>query len=157
MITQAKTTTKAELLRIFACHWGCGVVEYGNTADAIEYLSTVDDAWLDRMANVEVNAKLVLIPLSRITDEDAIEVAKLINPNGNPAFLEYSVYKNGYGQPVVSWGESHHHKYMIETNYVNCPNFVLRGSQVDYLRSKGYDVGFGEIASLIEAGIAIEK
>lgn len=30
-------------------------------------------------------------------------------------------------------------------------------NEVDYLRGKGYDVGFGEIRSLIEGGIAISK
>ena len=73
--------------------------------------------------------KLILTQPERITDEDAIEVCK----------LEKSSYVS-----VVS-GQN------LVLNYLK----ILQISTIDYLRSKGYDLGYGNIPSLIDAGIAI--
>ncbi len=76
---------------------------------------------------------LELKHLKNITDEEAIQLARIsITYAYHP---EFKVYKNSFGKPVVSWGDSHHEKYMVETEY-GMINYNT--AQTDYLRSKGY-------------------
>lgn len=95
----------------------------------------------------DVNAKLLLTPLSEITDEDAIEVGKLI-------FLTESVDEPTIYRikQVLGWVNP---LYQL-TNVMTIKGDVFI-KIIDYLRSKCYDCGFAHIPSLISAGIAIKK
>lgn len=75
---------------------------------------------------------LSLKPLSQITYEDAIEVAKIcshyfpINED-----VECEVFINSFGRKVVSWGKSYKEKFLVEH-----AKDTTQGA--DFLRSKGY-------------------
>jgi hypothetical protein len=78
------------------------------------------------------------IPLSKISDEDAKYIAKNI--------LGYS---EGYHDYFVETGK----RYLTKNN-----NYLDTDIEViDYLRSRGYDVGYGNIKSLIKSGYALDK
>lgn len=80
--------------------------------------------------------QLILTPLSEITDEHAIEVGKIFG-------FKVQLLENG------KWlaKNLHNSKFDITT--------IKQMQVIDYLRSMGYDCGYGDISSLIEAGIAI--
>jgi hypothetical protein len=85
--------------------------------------------------------QLLLTPLSKITDEDKIEVAKM-------AGYDPKLYSIEYSQDTFSFCCSSSSSY-IELKY-------LQFGVVDYLRSKSYHIPYQDI-DLFEAGIAIEK
>lgn len=95
---------------IAAAYWDAEI-NLGNKyvdADAIGCLQADISAWHE--------CKLLLSPLSAISDEHAVEVANITE-------------KKDFSASEIT----------------------------DYLRSKGYDMGYGSIPSLIEAGIALNK
>lgn len=103
--------------------------------------------------------KLLLIPLSAISDEDAIQVAKLTYAMPYPAHTEFEVYENYFGHKVVSWGKGHWQKYAIDLK-----NNILNAFQNQFLIQRGYAVPLfidvdhpdnGKTA--IQLGIAIDK
>lgn len=87
--------------------------------------------------------KPILTPLSEITDEDAVEVAKIfkyqVNEQDKLKFLGLELVDS-----LV--------KYELD-------GFMLRDilAITDYLRSKKYDCGYMHIPSLIEAGLAVKS
>ena len=84
--------------------------------------------------------KLKLKRLSNITDEDALEVCKLLGRYGG-------THTANIGRQLVA-------EYLRKvSNVVGVDWFRI----LDYLRSKGYDCGYGSIDSLIDAGVAIEQ
>lgn len=112
--------------------------------------------------------KLLLTPLSSISDEDAVDVAK----------LAYSLPLTRYPKSWVVrrsdrdflYVESRRNDYSFQVDLVECSVDIFRNDEavtsgipvrhsvyIDYLRSKGYDCGYGHIPSLIESGIAIDK
>lgn len=91
------------------------------------------------------DCKLLLTLLSEITDEDAIEVASRQYDDAARFDRDYLVYE---GRLIVNEGTGEYHKQHLLHCYKD---------MVDYLRSKGYDCGYGEIPSLIDAGIAIKQ
>ena len=107
---------------------------YGVTEAAIQVEET--GLWYDivenryRTHNVFPD-KLLLRRLSEITDEDVRVIAKL--------------------KGITS------ETFSIEEVRDNLNVGTLTGREIDYLRSKGYDCGFGEILSLIDAGIAVNQ
>ena len=103
-----------------------------------ESSSSFFDGWFHISA-----CQLILKKLEDISDEDAIEVAWILDVN----------YSNN--PDSEQW-------YDLDglINYVK--EEIIDGSRladvvelIDYLRSKSYDCGYGSIPSLIEAGIAI--
>jgi len=80
--------------------------------------------------------QLILTPLDKISDEDAVEVCKFLY--SNPA-----LHNPERGKSVATVGDWHSTRKGVEV--------------IDYLRSKGYDCGHGSIPSLIAAGVAVEK
>lgn len=123
--------------------------------------------------NVEY-CQLILKPLSAITDEDAIEVAKIaVNHTNNVDFSNYEITLNSrdFERIEVYIGGIRIGIYydgrIICSNkiapFIFLPTFNM--SQIaDFLRStdesKGkyaYDCGYGSIPSLIDAGIAIDE
>lgn len=74
--------------------------------------------------------RLYLTPLSKISDEDALEVAKLnhwMHLSNNP-----KIYINGFGDKVVKTSESYQYGHFV----INKDN--LNANHFDFLRSKGY-------------------
>lgn len=120
-------------------------------------------------SGVEIDIKdgrLLLIPLSKITDEDAIEVAKIITGNNICQIVEK---RKGSILFYVDSSSSLDEGLQIELKFTDYVGRIAQYAQyqstclffyqrvVDFLRSRGYDCGYGEIPSLIEAGIAIDK
>lgn len=97
----------------------------------------------DGFTELKGDSMLTLTPLSKITDEDAIEVAKVCayfnGSDNHRADIGRAIIKNVTGKN----GRIKHY-----------PNII---KAFDLLRSKGYDCGFRHIPSLIEAGLAIDK
>lgn len=79
-----------------------------------------------------------IIPLSAMTDGDAIYIAQNILG-----------YTEGYHEYFVETGKRYLSK---NSNYMDTDREVI-----DYLRSRGYDCGYADIPSLIDAGLAIDK
>lgn len=103
------------------------------------FLETPKDRWLE------------LTPLSKITDEEAIEVARICSkylPTGNLGGFRIEVYKSIHNRTVVSWGSSHKDKFLVESA-------VNITSGADFLRSRGYAIPFEgkSVDELIEMGV----
>lgn len=109
-----------------------------------ELSSDVKNA-IDNLNNLRYkDFKLILIPLSDITDNHALEVAKILE---NDIVLEWGEeLAIEMGKRIVNdmfkFPKRHLDKYI----------YLL-----DYLRSKSYDCGYMNIPSLIQAGYAIKK
>lgn len=91
--------------------------------------------------------QLILTPISELSHEDATELAKILgwDYNNEPdSDAHYDL--EGLRDDIANNGDD-----VFDVGFTKC-QIVL-----DYLRSKGYDCGYGEIPSLIEAGIAIPK
>lgn len=120
--------------------------------------------------------KLLLTPLSAISDEDTIEVAKMLCQHGKVDFTQHKVGVIGRSDEkvLVKIGGLFLHIYfdgrMFATSEDKPPAdyMPIYNTQkiIDYLRSNKrpegtekpvYDCGYGDIPSLIEAGIAIDK
>jgi len=87
--------------------------------------------------------RLALTPLSEISDEDAIEVAKMFDASAPTSI---------FGRKVISYITDMANK----PGWFN-PDFEKIRLAFDKLREWGYDCGYGEIPSLIDAGIAIKN
>ena len=120
-----------------------------------------DEFTLMRVSNGDVfhepiyKCQLILTPLEKISDEHAVEVAKMLNYRTDidmPELLEYM--KDVINIRKVGDVFGNIDSKNIADNDVS-PMIILRC--YDYLRSKGYDCGHGNITSLISAGIAVEK
>jgi len=116
--------------------------------------------------------QLILTPLSKISDEDAVEVAKIaIGVDAKEPIIE----RCGDVRVSMDYGISRTicvirkaaNQYEHGREYFYVHNETEQGAFntsvfgtakiVDYLRSKGYDCGHGSIPSLIAAGVAVEK
>ncbi len=108
--------------------------------------------------------QLILTPLSEITDEDAIDVAKLLcnayyGITANQTQIEkvkdrVKVFTGGRGVCSI-WNNGAIGWFNSENEQTESP-LQLREAY-DFLRSRSYDCGYGKISSLIAAGIAIAK
>jgi hypothetical protein len=95
------------------------------------------------------DCQLILKPLSEISDEDAVWllISRIILYDIH-VHIEKCSIKNGI--ICIEWTALNYDAKM------ECqPVSQLNTKQTDYLRSKSYDLGYGDIPSLIEAGIAI--
>jgi len=136
-----------QLTIMFATYWNSGVqYTYGHPNENInnELSSDVKNA-INNLKNIRYkDFKLILIPLSDITDNHALEVANI---------LENDI--------VLEWGEElaiEMAKKIVNDMF----KFPIRHLEkyiylLDYLRSKSYDCGYMNIPSLIQAGYAIKK
>ena len=117
--------------------------------------------------------QLILTPLSKISDEDAVEVAKMaISKSEIKGFKVVQIRREDYAVKVIIEfdGKDGLGMYWVNITSYGMPQFLKRvGSTlhelhyqflqccIDYLRSNGYDLGHGSIPSLIAAGVAMEK
>lgn len=112
--------------------------------------------------------KPILSPLSEISDEDAIGVAKIIyQTNGWEVELpikgDFKILKRSNTGIMIGCTNDMnliigHHSEILFTDEFNDPYpTALHYPAIDYLRSKSYDCGFQNINSLIDAGLAVQK
>lgn len=90
--------------------------------------------------------RLILKPLSEISDEDSKGVVGLM---AGADYGELDIDDVPEWLNEVIGGNS-----ALTADYVSGWQMLLL---MDFLRSKGYDCGYGEIPSLIKAGIAISQ
>lgn len=133
--------TKEMLDRIIAAYWGCRIQVNGNQMQMIGletkciYLAKPAKDYAEEFDFSD--CQIMLKPLSLISNEDAIEVAKM-NFHGHTEHPQVEL-----GRALVQ--KIHKHIY--------CEKVV---TIIDFLRSKSYDCGYGNIPSLIAMGIAVE-
>lgn len=167
--------TNQERARVFAMYYGCKYqIEIEGQADCL-----INDSYAiqcrEREPSISTNAKLLLTPLSKISDEDAIEVAKVVTRYSGKAIAMR--YKNSSGAISVILSDRHDKgspytrldifkdlsmqwigKDLEEVDYFNLP-FVHQ-----YLISQGYAVPlffalnhWANNKTAIELEIAIDK
>lgn len=122
--------------KFFALYWGQEILN-----DGIEIGGNVGDC--------EEEMFLLLKPLSSISDEDAIETAKL-DSSINWNYGTFGVWKNTFGSTVVSNGKGLIQKYgqtIIDISF-------LTPVQFDYLRLKGYALPWMglSVEEMVDAG-----
>jgi hypothetical protein len=86
--------------------------------------------------------KPILTPLSEITDEHAVEVARI-------ARCRYQSIES-----IIAAGKELVTIYLDRSSNVSAISWV---NIIDYLRSRHYDLGYMHLPSLITAGLAIKK
>ena len=118
-----------------------------------------DDTW----TSID-NVKLILKPLSDMGEEDAIAVAKIEDKNveftnhGKVVKIDrYQFVKHGLEDKVYIGID----RYWKDKYFGYSPLPLIASlyslEQIDYLRSKSYDMGYCEIPSLIHAGFAVTQ
>lgn len=139
---------------IAAAYFNAGVLHAGNTYEmhgvmrGIIEVFTLEDS--DQFELLECSeCQLELTPLSAITDEHAIEVAKMSSNYNEFAFSQHQDYVD----MVIADGIG------IALNWMKNQGLsaFICDQQAQYLRSRNYDCGYGSIPSLIDAGIAVVK
>lgn len=147
-----ETHTNQLTPQIASAYWGAEVAQYiddTKTTGVKGIIACVETdrvhIWMDNKTTSFAfykDCQLLLTPLSAISDEDAIEVAKIAGYNtlNCPNLLKAGML-------------------IVQNNSLMCRGMKSADWQqiIDYLRSKGYDTGYGNIKSLIEAGIALQK
>lgn len=161
--------TEQQWQGMFAAYWGSNCQYRFIFQDKIKYelQREVNYLCLKRMKGDSLYSdfKLLLTPLSAITNEDAIEVAKILSKdrfNTNPSYIpvierkqdRIYIWTGGYGVCVIM--------HTREINWGIVPDKITASissllEAYDYLRSKGYDCGYLHIPSLIAAGYAVDK
>lgn len=161
--------SKELLARVYGVYLPERLYKEGNSI--VLYESPIKVA--DKMLN---GWRLPITPLSDITDEDAIEVAKMLCQHGSVDFKEHSIdiVERNNEKVVVKIGGLYQHIYydmrFISTSSIYVPTTYFpiynTGQILDYLRSPVrkdgsikpvYDCGYGDISLLIDAGIAVDK
>lgn len=120
--------------KFFALYFGQKVL-YDPSYAVVAYdqtgIFTVSDCTFDGVY-IEPHVSLILKPLSQITDEDAIEVAKLIENN------HQGIIDDTHRKGLIHWGKV----YAVQLMRSDTVRFNMRVynciALVDYLRSKGY-------------------
>lgn len=118
----------------------------------------------------ETKYQLLLTPIIDITDDHAKKVAQIIFPHQEEIDFTYEIGREeesvrikindsielGIYSPI-SFAAAIIHSNQIASSGDYAPT-LNTAAAVDYLRSLGYDCGYGtEITSLIEAGLAISQ
>ena len=115
--------------------------------------------------------QLLLTPLALISDEDAIEVGKIIlalaggthiipaidNETETKDTTIKAVNIGPDGHLLICYKDTCGLVLFIQDEYNEAQPIVGVSMVIDYLRSRGYDCGFAHIPSLIESGIAIKR
>jgi len=168
---QEKEYSNEWLARMFGAYMGCECdTTYQNSkGEAIvsKTIGIVNNSVffeIDLLGNVSIHLsriKPMLTPLSEISDADAIELAMIISEDKIPWRLVerdiglISIYDSVRENSIEIFEEERFVKMEYETGKFYTCGWSL--SMYDYLRRKGYDCGFMEVPSLIEAGLAVKK
>lgn len=151
-----------EKIRCFAAYWGAKVkvasyeFEYdmcmlNSTSICVGQNKLDVDMWYKLS-----DCALLLKPLSDISDEHAIEVAKMFSWFNYYGDIELEVYDNIFGKKVVT------NKKRIGKYESVCLDFdnleLLNAHQIDYLRSESYNIGYAQYSpsDLVAKGWVIE-
>lgn len=126
--------TNEQKAKIFAMYWGQRVLKFSKTAPATQYV----DEYM--FARIDKECVLALTPLSAISDEHAIEVAKM---NRYTASDDSAICAK-VGRDI------------LKRCFVENPVMCLPYECADKLRQWGYALPYNGI-DLFEAGIAIDK
>lgn len=104
--------------------------------------------------------KLLLTPLEKISDEHLIQLFTI--DATYPRDADFIVYRNSFGNPVVSFGDSRYSKWSIDLRYSSL--IKLSYKRYEYLKFLGYDVpmffGINHTDNgkcLIDLGVAIDR
>lgn len=117
---------------------------------------------------------LILTPLSAISDEHAIEVAKILLPMAFVRRTKGWIVSRNYTITGFPYVKIHHnliaYSVQIDCRLINFDVSCMEDGNnvtgetdmqpiaiIDFLRSNGYDCGYGNVKSLIDAGIAISS
>jgi hypothetical protein len=161
--------TNEEKCKVFTMYWGNVCFINGIGGQSVLSLIDCNDIGLGR-----ISGKLLLTPLSSITDEDAIAVAKMATHlhDNNTWRLVKIVREKGMAKVYFKdlWNKHDQYDY-----HVKVAPFPLQGcfrsykgeildqqhyqfplDAYDYLREKGYALPYKN-KDLFELGIAIEK
>ncbi len=128
--------------------------------------------WICGYASLIPESNLILHRLEDLTDEDAIEGAKMgigdmcrelvsIKRSGKISItFEYGISQTTFILCPPAKGDEYGREYFYMYNQskdgIHVISVFAASKIIDYLRSKGYDLGYGDIKSLIEAGIAVD-
>ena len=153
MKTQNTLENKA---KFFAQYWGQHLIIMGHFLRIIDHVT---------LCNIENDDILQLKPLSKISDEDAIEVAKIVSPllflslgNDNKQFIDKSEtdfisvkHKRKHFSVDIDLDGYVYEYSELENNYTR-PSKSYAGT--DYLRSKGYALPWMDLSveDLVEYG-----
>lgn len=123
--------------------------------------TVINGAWIQRLQEGELDASILVKPLSQITDEDAIYIGKLYDSKKKP-LLKRS--KEGDKVCIKWYGEKD--VITIVDNFWECEFWnglyyddeehqLLSIEYIDYLRSKGYALpAYGySVEELVKEGI----
>jgi hypothetical protein len=146
--------TNEFLQGMFAAYMGCEVMLDNGQVKKIEGVGRGRVDLPSGISSMNLTRKFtdvkpILTPLSEITYEDAVEVAKIMKIPQHERAKLFGCDENNY----YTIGR-HIRKEIIET--CSDDGFYLQGAVIDYLRSKKYDCGYLNINFLIEAGLAVK-
>lgn len=138
--------TNEEIARVFAMYYGCGITHNKN------YTIEVINSYMF-FSEIILKYKLLLTPLSAITDEHAIEVGKMEIPEGGLEYLSHD-------KKTITFGRYGNDGWMNEYVFFD----DINNFQHQYLIQQGYAVplwfGVNHWANgktAIELEIAIDK
>lgn len=164
--------TNEERARIFGMYIGnkCLIkIEQGSYSTVLQVTGDMINNYLSYKDGDRVDFVLLLTPLSKITDEHAIEVAKIWHPN-----YYWKVIKKSKGillvecDDYIMWIDCVNASFYFEEKYIGFENIdAHRGEKettyceniveiIDYLRELGYSLPY-KGKCLFELGIAIDK
>lgn len=132
--------------KLFCQYWGQKVYVDTNDDNEVIYVDR-DSMYIP----IDKEDYLLLKPLSSISNEDAIRVAKLYRWYTSPNLPDkgWRVRKNDYGHTVVSLSDSHWEievviskNGIVWSNETTSSNIKSDGHYEHYLRSKGYGLPF---------------
>lgn len=152
---------------VFSAYWGAEVFYngtarevFGVNANGLSLFTETDEFEYAECGNCQ----LLLTPLSDISDEDAIEVAKIEDKNikyrhrGKAIEItNYFFIKSNLEDKVFIGIDRFYKEYYFGYSPLPLSASLYTVEQTDYLRSKSYDCGYAEIPSLITAGIAVKN
>jgi hypothetical protein len=150
--------TNEEKAKVFGLYIGCSYRYYNKTA-VIDGLVISDIEDNDHAGNPQ----LILTDLSDITDEDAIEVARILD-TWLVEEMEHELVREKMGtigEMITIRGASDHSRYVkfyMPMGHIFCSENENTGNPeaIDFLRSRSYHLPYKGI-NLYEAGIAIKK
>ncbi len=141
-----------QLERIYAAYLGCKYLTSGEEPDIFPIIGETITA-IERYPKTFEGDRLILKPLSSISDEDASKCASMcgLHTAGNRVIrMEDAVFVDNDTYTL----QISHRGYICLRKNGSLYNADMRGIYAFLMKEK-YDCGYADIPSLIEAGIAI--
>ncbi len=163
---QKKEYSNEWLARMFAAYMGCDcdttfTSKNGKIISKVTGIVNNYVFFKDVLETVHTSRlKPLLAPLSAISDEHAIEVAKMLQENTNCDWVGSDDLKKAIIDVCLGICGQFDGDSDIFCHYYDPEEIGLGATLIthiiDYLRSKGYDCGFMGVPSLIDAGLAVK-